>query len=233
MPCDRPILVVEDEAAAREAITCFLGIHGYKAVGVENGQKALEYLRNSDPPCLIVLDLILPIMDGCEFRRHQLQEPRWAAIPVVILSGAGDVQGETASLKAAGFVHKPVEAATLLGLVRLFAVPQKPGILVVADRGTVGNLLAAALQHQGFTVFHASGKEEAMDLCRRHQKTVALILFDQRSEGRDAPRILAALRDLRPDLTCGFLGDRAADELQALGATPVSSGLAEVPGLIR
>src|SRR4051794_38724785 len=88
----RTILIVEDDAATRDALSIVLGDEGYTVVGVANGQEAIHHLHSAAPPNLILLDLMMPIMDGWQFRRAQVQDPRLDSIPVVVLSADGDLK---------------------------------------------------------------------------------------------------------------------------------------------
>jgi CheY-like chemotaxis protein len=84
------IFVVEDEEMIRDSIVEFLAEQGYDVVGAADGRDALDKLDDSDPPpCLILLDLMMPVMDGAEFRRLQLADPALAAIPVILITAAG------------------------------------------------------------------------------------------------------------------------------------------------
>ena len=84
LPAPPRIFVIEDEESIREAVVEFLDDSGYRAVGASNGRAALERLTGDSepPPCLILLDLMMPIMDGQSFRERQLQIQSLAAIPV-------------------------------------------------------------------------------------------------------------------------------------------------------
>jgi CheY-like chemotaxis protein len=113
-----PVLIVEDDADLREMMAQLLSLEGYRAESVANGRAALEYLLKGDVPELILLDLMMPIMDGWEFRRRQREHPQIASVPVVILSAldesrAADVDGEA-------FLKKPLDFDRLLELVRRF-----------------------------------------------------------------------------------------------------------------
>src|SRR5437879_4549846 len=66
-----PVLIVEDDADLREMMAQLLLLEGFTAQAVGNGREALEYLRRGDAPQLILLDLMMPVMDGWEFRREQ------------------------------------------------------------------------------------------------------------------------------------------------------------------
>ena len=116
MPKDDTILVVEDEEHARSFLTEILNFEGFKALGFANGAEALDYLLTSAAPCLIVLDILMPVMDGRQFRAAMLQQPRFAEIPVVVVtaldsSAAGDLQ-------AISVLRKPLDIGALLSVVR-------------------------------------------------------------------------------------------------------------------
>src|SRR5688572_27353229 len=86
--CD--ILLVEDDNDVREAIAEGLEDAGYQVFAAENGQEALDYLGSAPQlPSLILLDLMMPTMDGWQFHEQLSHHPRCAHIPVVVLSAAG------------------------------------------------------------------------------------------------------------------------------------------------
>jgi CheY-like chemotaxis protein len=88
-------LVVDDDQDIRDALCELLVDEGYQAVAAANGVEALTYLRSREPPCVILLDLMMPIMDGWEFRRQQQSDPKLAAIPVVAITAAGEHRAST------------------------------------------------------------------------------------------------------------------------------------------
>jgi CheY-like chemotaxis protein len=113
------ILVVEDEEMIRDSIVEFLDDNGYQAVGAANGQQALNTLAAGGVlPCLILLDLMMPIMDGRSFREHQLQTPQIAGIPVVVFSAYRDVAKTASDMNAAGHLSKPLRLPDLLRTVQ-------------------------------------------------------------------------------------------------------------------
>ena len=117
---DAPILVIDDEPDVREAAVAVLENEGYRAVGANNGRVAYDLLRTgSVRPCIIVLDLMMPVMDGWGFRAVQMCDPQLASIPVIVLSAAGrfDVAAAAESLRAVAGMEKPVDWDELLGLV--------------------------------------------------------------------------------------------------------------------
>jgi CheY-like chemotaxis protein len=113
------IFVVDDEEMIRDSIVEFLDDQGYQAVGAADGREALDKLNASDSrPCLILLDLMMPVMDGRSFREKQLQTPGLAEIPVVVFSAYRDLAKTASDLNAAGHLAKPLKLADLLRTVR-------------------------------------------------------------------------------------------------------------------
>jgi CheY-like chemotaxis protein len=99
---------VDDNVDEREAIECFLETEGLDVCCASDGREALYALRNGPRPCLILLDLNMPGMDGWEFRRRQLLWPQMAGIPVVVLSGHPEVKAVTRGMQAREVWQKPV-----------------------------------------------------------------------------------------------------------------------------
>ncbi len=114
------ILVVEDDALTREALKEALERGGYGVACVADGRQALKRLGQTEPPALILLDLMMSGMDGWQFRREQGGDPSLASIPVVVVSAASDVPATAAALGAADYLQKPVEFDHLLETVRQY-----------------------------------------------------------------------------------------------------------------
>jgi two-component system chemotaxis response regulator CheY len=109
------ILLAEDDQPLREAMTELLHDAGYSVEAVSNGRDALEWLQDSPtPPKLILLDLMMPIMDGWQFLEAQQKAASTAAIPVVVLSASGNFNGTHETLM---FMRKPVAVMPLLELI--------------------------------------------------------------------------------------------------------------------
>src|SRR4030095_10174329 len=92
MELSHRILLGEDHGDEREATTCGFELGGAKVTPAGDGGEALDALRNGPRPCVIVLDLDMPGMDGREFRRRQLLWPQMASIPVILVSGHSDLK---------------------------------------------------------------------------------------------------------------------------------------------
>jgi CheY-like chemotaxis protein len=99
----------------------FLEHKGYTAKSVSNGLEALDQLQIDQPlPSLILLDLMMPVMDGATFRQAQLADSRIAAIPVVVLSAAENIEAQAPLLTADAYVPKPIEFDSLLQIVERY-----------------------------------------------------------------------------------------------------------------
>ena len=119
--CPRTVLVVEDNEATREALALILSGDGYHVATAADGRSALDQLRaGGDRPCLILLDLMMPVMDGWQFREEQRRDRSLADIPVVVCSAAGDLQRRGAALGAQAYLEKPVEPTDLLDTIHRF-----------------------------------------------------------------------------------------------------------------
>jgi CheY-like chemotaxis protein len=109
------VLVVEDDVDIRQALVEILEEHGFPAIGAADGAEALDYLRKApELPCLILLDLMMPVMDGATFREEQRKEPRIASIPVVVLSAYRDLERHVHGLDAVSVLRKPPSVRELV-----------------------------------------------------------------------------------------------------------------------
>jgi CheY-like chemotaxis protein len=109
------VLVVEDDPQLRRSICTVLDDAGYTSWPAENGEVALERVRE-ERPCVILLDLMMPIMNGWEFRSEQLRDPNLSSIPVVIMTADGRGADKARTLHA-DYLKKPIHLDTLLELV--------------------------------------------------------------------------------------------------------------------
>lgn len=111
------MLVVEDEENVRESVAALLEVEGYEVLTANNGAEALAALRNGPEVSLIFLDLMMPQMDGWAFRARQLNQPQFKDIPVIVLSGAHELDREIGSIEPAAVLRKPVGIQELLDVV--------------------------------------------------------------------------------------------------------------------
>jgi CheY-like chemotaxis protein len=114
------VLLAEDDEDLRDAMVEMLNDAGYSVEAVGNGRDALSWLEdNLAPPRVILLDLMMPVMDGWQFLDERQKTPKIAAVPVVVLSANGDFARESDTI---GFMRKPVAVKTLLAVIARYCV---------------------------------------------------------------------------------------------------------------
>jgi CheY-like chemotaxis protein len=107
------ILIIDDDAESRETLADLLSTQGYSIAHADNGRRALDYLSHSIP-ALIILDLMMPVMTGWEFRARQKSDPRLKPLPVVVMTASGLV----ADIDANAIVYKPIDFDKLMTVVK-------------------------------------------------------------------------------------------------------------------
>jgi len=146
----RTLLVVEDDPDIREALDGLLSTEGFRVAGCSNGREALNWLRTSPKPDLILLDLMMPVMDGWQFRVAQKKDPELAAIPVLALSA--DTTAKAVAIDAEAYLKKPVDYDTLIDTIdRLLVANEHRELqarLAQTDRLTSLGTLAAGVAHE-------------------------------------------------------------------------------------
>jgi CheY-like chemotaxis protein len=110
------VLIVEDDADVREFMDLLLSNSGFETRTAANGAEALRAVRASRP-CLVLLDLMMPVMDGWTFRDQQLADPAIADVPVICVTAVSEPQQLSERLRAP-CLKKPVEFGTLIDEVR-------------------------------------------------------------------------------------------------------------------
>ncbi len=113
------VLIVDDDVSLLEALADLLELEGYRVATATDGRAALDQLRSGLLPCAILLDLMMPGMDGWDFRQEQLKDNALKAIPLVVVTAAGFSE---ASIRAQfgdiEFVPKPAPEGALLAAIR-------------------------------------------------------------------------------------------------------------------
>ncbi len=112
------ILVVDDDDDIRDSICNLLEDEGHEVFCVANGQQALDALHSQGLPCLILLDLMMPVMDGAEFRRRQLADAQLSDVPVVLITAAGQSVAKT--VPSNQVLPKPLKVDALLQAVNTY-----------------------------------------------------------------------------------------------------------------
>ncbi len=116
------VLLIEDDGGIRESIADCLTFEGYEVVSAANGEEGLQCLRSSARPGLIILDLVMPIMNGAEFLERLRQDESLSDIPVVVMTAAM-LAGAPQVPEADENLSKPFELDDLLRLVERYIGP--------------------------------------------------------------------------------------------------------------
>lgn len=111
------IFVIEDDLHIRESLKEILEIEGYDVISATNGQDALDQLRSGQIADLILLDLMMPIKDGFEFKKEQDQDPVLSKIPVIVMSANSNFAHKKELQTAREHLKKPIELDTLLNSI--------------------------------------------------------------------------------------------------------------------
>jgi CheY-like chemotaxis protein len=125
MKSARSVLVVEDDREQRETLCAMLDLVGFSHAQATNGREALDYLNRSRAPCLVLLDLEMPVMDGWEFRSKQLADRRLSRIPVVVVT-ANDEGADDLFPGVEGFLWKPLNFQKLVTVLERVCVDERP-----------------------------------------------------------------------------------------------------------
>ncbi len=120
------ILIADDDPDVRESLRLMLELHGHSVDEARNGQEALVRLDGADPPCVILLDLMMPVMDGWAFRRAQLRNPALADVPIVVISAVPSHLQRTNELAAHRVFAKPFDYDDLLTEVDTICERSRP-----------------------------------------------------------------------------------------------------------
>jgi signal transduction histidine kinase len=148
---DRPLrgtrlLLVEDDAGIRTTLGELLTDEGLVVTTAANGRQALQELRTAAPPDVIVLDLMMPVMDGWEFRVEQRGDPALADIPLVAMSA--DLSAKARAIAADGYVRKPIDFPTMLRILNNVVERAAQQRYAVADRLAALATLAHGIAHE-------------------------------------------------------------------------------------
>ena len=111
------ILVVDDDTDVRESLSELLDEKGYSVLQAENGREALDVLKNvPHAPCIVVLDLAMPVLDGYEFLKYRAVDPALRHTPVVVVSGNPEPMQPLEDIEA--YLQKPLQPDRLLEIIR-------------------------------------------------------------------------------------------------------------------
>lgn len=120
----RSVLIVDDDEGIRSLLEEVLESAGYSVLSAPNGLAALELLQKDPLPGVILLDLMMPRMDGWTFRREQRADPRIAGVPIIVTTAVSREEQDLNTLRAVAYLGKPFNLKLLLHLVSLYATPR-------------------------------------------------------------------------------------------------------------
>ena len=119
----RPVLIVEDDPSTRQLLAQLFQSDGIAAVTASNGQEGLDRLKQ-DRPCLVLLDLMMPVVSGEDFRRAQLRDPDLARVPTALVTAVYDRGALFQELAPVAVIKKPFDVEEVLELVRNYCTRQ-------------------------------------------------------------------------------------------------------------
>ncbi|HXJ22565.1 MAG TPA: response regulator [Polyangia bacterium] len=140
------LLVVEDDDMIREALTDLLRDEGAVVTPAQNGREALQQLRGAHAIDLILLDLMMPVMDGWEFRVEQRADPQLAPIPLIAMSA--DMSAKARAIAADAYLRKPLDFSELVGRIRSVVDHAAAERAAAADTAATFATMAAEIAHE-------------------------------------------------------------------------------------
>jgi len=184
--------VVEDDRRSFDLLRAYLEAAGARVVGARDGEEGLDTVRSLNPAG-VVLDILLPGIDGWEVLARLKADPGTAAIPVVVVSML-DERGRGFALGAAEYLVKPVGKDQLMAaLYRAAAMPEQQHTVVAIDDDPLAiELVRASLEQEGWTVLGAATGQEGLALIRERKPSA--VLLDLLMPGMDGFEVVEALR---------------------------------------
>ena len=186
------VVVVEDDRRSFDLLRVYLEAAGARVVSARDGEEGLDTVRRLSPAG-VILDILLPGIDGWEVLAQLKADPRTAAIPVIVVSML-DERSRGFALGAAEYLVKPVGKDQLLAaLYRAAAMPERKHTVVAIDDDPLAiELVRASLEPEGWTVLGAATGQEGLALIREQQPSA--VLLDLLMPGMDGFEVVEALR---------------------------------------
>jgi signal transduction histidine kinase/CheY-like chemotaxis protein len=186
------VVVVEDDRRSFDLLRVYLEAAGARVVSARDGEEGLDTVRRLSPAA-VILDILLPGIDGWEVLAQLKADPETAAIPVVVVSML-DERGRGFALGAAEYLVKPVGKDPLLAAIhRAAVIPERQHTVVAIDDDSLAiELVRASLEPEGWTVLGAATGQEGLALIRARKPSA--VLLDLLMPGMDGFEVVEALR---------------------------------------
>jgi signal transduction histidine kinase/DNA-binding response OmpR family regulator len=240
---NRPVLVIDDEADARDLLRRTLEGDGFEVTTAESGEVGLQLARELSP-AVITLDIMMPVMDGWEVLRQLKADPELQRIPVVMMSILHE-KGMGFALGATEYLTKPVDRKLLLHFVGQYSArTSERRVLVVEDDAPARELLRRTLEQEGWQVFEAENGKQALE--RASVEMPGLVVLDlmmpvmdgfqflrefrKTAAGRTVPVLVLTAKELDREEQ-RFLGEQAAAVVQK-NAGDLNAAIEEMRSLV-
>jgi CheY-like chemotaxis protein len=129
------ILVIDDDPGVRDALDAAFRMEGYGVATAAHGQHALDRLRDGLEPCVILLDLAMPVKDGWQFRREQATDPHLARIPVIVCSASDPGDPDAPALGVEHHLRKPLGVDEVLAVIERYCEQESPRLVARVTPG--------------------------------------------------------------------------------------------------
>jgi CheY-like chemotaxis protein len=190
------VLVIDDDPAVRELLSRTLVREGFRVVLATDGERGLAAAR-AERPAAIILDVMMPEMDGWDVLAALKQDPELAPVPVILQTMVDD-QSKGYALGAAEYLVKPLDRERLTAILRRLRLPPERGtVLVVEDEAALRELVARTLRRGGWTVRVAENGRAA--LASVEESAPDVLLLDLMMPEMDGFELLDAVRALDPE----------------------------------
>jgi len=166
---EKKILVIDDDLDLLEVLSERFKANGYNVITAQNGEEGLQKVSNENPD-LIVLDIMMPVMDGFQFFKEIKKDTAGKDIPILILTARGAMSDTFTALDTDGFIAKPFESTDLINMTKDLLINKA---LVLCDKSDISDKITSALERRKYTPRVVSSEEEFEKEAKEHKyKTI-------------------------------------------------------------
>ena len=187
------VLVIDDDASARELISRFLTKEGFRTIVALNGESGLKLAKQIHPTA-VTLDVMMPCLDGWTVLAEMKADPELADIPVIVVSIL-DEKDLGYSLGASDYMTKPIDRERLIAIIRKYCCDSSPGhVLVVEDDDNSRTMIGRVVAKDGWSVIEAENGRAALDMLAVQESLPQIILLDLMMPVMDGLQFVDELR---------------------------------------